>query len=174
MSCRWANYKFFLLFLLYSGALGNYVAVVSACELAWFVGSAEEVSLRSPAFNQRHPPGASKLVAPAHLLRPLLHPPQNFELAPVSWAVAMLLGFIFGFAVGGFALYHLWLACSNKTTIESMERAPAIALDDGRDAAVGGKAKLRDYYELNKVERRRMDKVSWAWEGGRPGRGVDC
>ncbi len=71
----------------------------------------------------------------------------------------MLLGFVFGFAVGGFALYHLWLACSNKTTIESMERAPAIALDDDSEGAMG-KAKLRDYYELNKVERRRMDKVS--------------
>lgn len=79
-----------------------------------------------------------------------------------------MLGFVFGFAVGGFVVYHLWLACNNKTTIESMERAPAIALDDEGDGAMG-KAKLRDYYELNKVERRRMDKVSTvaplSWRG---------
>jgi len=83
---------------------------------------------------------------------------QNYELAPVSWAIAMLLGFVFGLAVGGFALYHVWLACRNKTTVESMERAPAVALD----VAEGETAKLRDYYELNKVERRRMDKAASA------------
>ncbi|KAK4056450.1 palmitoyltransferase for Vac8p [Microbotryomycetes sp. JL221] len=44
-------------------------------------------------------------------------------VAPVAWAFAFFEGLVFGFAVGLFGLYHLFLACRNRTTIESMERA---------------------------------------------------
>ncbi|GAA5906308.1 hypothetical protein JCM5296_000311 [Sporobolomyces johnsonii] len=83
----WANYKFFLLFLLYTGALGAFIAGISFQELVNFVDDNDD----------------------------------GFDLAPVSWAIAALLGAIFGFAVGLFGLYHLYLAASNRTTIEAME-----------------------------------------------------
>ncbi|BGP20319.1 hypothetical protein JCM10213_002052 [Rhodosporidiobolus nylandii] len=52
---------------------------------------------------------------------------QGFELAPISWALAALLGCIFGAAVGLFGLYHLYLACKNRTTVEAMEHPTALS-----------------------------------------------
>ncbi|GAA5989046.1 hypothetical protein JCM11641_002307 [Rhodosporidiobolus odoratus] len=88
----WANYKFFLLFLLYTGALGIFVGAVLFHELANYVDDVE----------------------------------QGFELAPISWALAALLGCIFGIAVGLFGLYHLYLACNNRSTIEAMEHPTSV------------------------------------------------
>lgn len=42
---------------------------------------------------------------------------QGFELAPISWALAALLGVIFGAAVGLFGLYHVYLACKNRYVV---------------------------------------------------------
>jgi hypothetical protein len=41
----WANYKFFLLFLWYSSALGLYVALISLLELMNFVVAGPDVPL---------------------------------------------------------------------------------------------------------------------------------
>ncbi|BGP27810.1 palmitoyltransferase PFA3 [Rhodotorula toruloides] len=90
----WANYKFFLLALWYTGILGIYSSVVLFHELVAFVGEHDD----------------------------------GFELAPISWALAALLGVIFGVAVGCFGLYHLYLACKNRTTIEAMEHPTSLAL----------------------------------------------
>ncbi|BGP11567.1 palmitoyltransferase for Vac8p [Rhodotorula toruloides] len=90
----WANYKFFLLALWYTGILGIYSSVVLFHELVAFVGEYDD----------------------------------GFELAPISWALAALLGVIFGVAVGCFGLYHLYLACKNRTTIEAMEHPTSLAI----------------------------------------------
>ncbi|GAA5863523.1 hypothetical protein JCM8547_007274 [Rhodosporidiobolus lusitaniae] len=90
----WANYKFFLLFLLYTGALGVYCGAVLFHELVNFVDDVE----------------------------------GGFELAPISWALAALLGCIFGVAVGLFGLYHLYLASKNRSTIEAMENPASISI----------------------------------------------
>ncbi|GAA6059176.1 hypothetical protein JCM10212_005521 [Sporobolomyces blumeae] len=82
-----ANYKFFILFLLYTGLLGLFVGVFSFRELINFVDDSAD----------------------------------GFEMAPISWALAALLGCIFGGAVGLFGLYHVYLAAGNRTTIEAME-----------------------------------------------------
>lgn len=39
---------------------------------------------------------------------------QNYELAPMAWALVFFEGIIFGFSVGTFGLYHLYLACKNR------------------------------------------------------------
>ncbi|GAA5834539.1 hypothetical protein JCM11251_007035 [Rhodosporidiobolus azoricus] len=88
-----ANYKFFLLFLLYTGALGVFLGAVLFRELMEFVDDVE----------------------------------NGFELAPLSWALAALLGVIFGAAVGLFGMYHLYLASRNRTTIEAMEQPTTIS-----------------------------------------------
>ncbi|GAA5916495.1 hypothetical protein JCM6882_001739 [Rhodosporidiobolus microsporus] len=89
----WANYKFFLLFLLYSGAFGIFLGATLFHELVNFVDDVD----------------------------------NGFELAPISWALAALLGVIFGSAVGLFGLYHLYLASKNRTTIEAMEHPTTIS-----------------------------------------------
>ncbi|GAA5930042.1 DHHC family palmitoyltransferase [Sporobolomyces koalae] len=82
-----ANYKFFLQFLMYVGALGIYISAVCFYSLVNYTSNE----------------------------------PSGFEMAPISWALAALLGIIFGSAVGLFGLYHLYLAANNRTTIEAME-----------------------------------------------------
>ncbi|GAA6034779.1 hypothetical protein JCM8097_001165 [Rhodosporidiobolus ruineniae] len=89
----WANYKFFLLFLLYTGVFGLFVGATLFHELMSFVDDVD----------------------------------NGFELAPISWALAALLGCIFGSSVGLFGLYHLYLASKNRSTIEAMEHPTAIA-----------------------------------------------
>ncbi|GAA6021575.1 hypothetical protein JCM10207_005072 [Rhodosporidiobolus poonsookiae] len=89
----WANYKFFLLFLWYTGALGIATGAILFHELVNFVEDTD----------------------------------QGFELAPITWALAALLGCIFGSAVGLFGLYHLYLACKNRSTIEAMEHPTSLA-----------------------------------------------
>ncbi|BGP43666.1 palmitoyltransferase for Vac8p [Rhodotorula kratochvilovae] len=90
----WANYKFFLLALLYTGVLGAFLAIVLFRELVNFVNDIDD----------------------------------GFEMAPISWALGALLGAIFGFSVGAFGLYHLYLASKNRTTIEAMEHPTSLAL----------------------------------------------
>ncbi|GAA5985389.1 hypothetical protein JCM10908_006957 [Rhodotorula pacifica] len=89
----YANYKFFLLALLYTGVLGLWTAGIMFHELANYVYEVED----------------------------------GFGSAPVLWAIVGLLGCIFGISVGSFGLYHLYLACKNRTTIEAMEHPTAIA-----------------------------------------------
>ncbi|GAA6006738.1 DHHC family palmitoyltransferase [Rhodotorula paludigena] len=89
----WANYKFFLLSLWYTGALGLTTGAILFHELFHYVNDNS----------------------------------GGYELAPIPWALAALLGCIFGFAVGSFGLYHLYLACKNRTTIEAMEHPNSIA-----------------------------------------------
>ncbi|KAL9931452.1 hypothetical protein V8E36_009738 [Tilletia maclaganii] len=43
------------------------------------------------------------------------------DTTPITWAILLLIGFIFGIALVPFAIYHAYLMCRNKTTIESME-----------------------------------------------------
>ncbi|GAA5908966.1 hypothetical protein JCM8208_007129 [Rhodotorula glutinis] len=90
----WANYKFFVLSLAYTGLLGGFIAVILFRELVNFVNNTED----------------------------------GFEYAPISWALAALLGAIFGFAVGAFGLYHLYLVSKNRSTIEAMEHPASLAL----------------------------------------------
>ncbi|BGP58270.1 palmitoyltransferase for Vac8p [Rhodotorula sphaerocarpa] len=89
----WANYKFFVLALLYTGALGIFCAGIMFHELANYVYDVED----------------------------------GFDSAPVMWAVLGLIGCIFGLTVGSFGLYHFYLACTNRSTIEAMEHPTAIA-----------------------------------------------
>jgi len=99
----WANYKFFLLALLYTGLLGAFLAVVLFRELVNFVNDTENVRL---------PRSLSRLLHTAAHATPRAR--QGFEMAPISWALAALLGAIFGFAVGAFGLYHLYLVSKNR------------------------------------------------------------
>ncbi|GAA5957471.1 hypothetical protein JCM8115_001331 [Rhodotorula mucilaginosa] len=89
----WANYKFFLLALLYTGALGILTAGIMFHELANYVSDIDD----------------------------------GFQAAPILWAIVGLLGCIFGVSVGSFGLYHFYLACKNRTTIEAMEHPTAVA-----------------------------------------------
>ena len=83
-----ANYKPFILFLIY------------AAQLAIFAGS---VSLWS-------------------LVQVLDVDLEELGLAPLGWGFMILFGFLFSLMLSGFAPYHLYLACNNRTTIENMER----------------------------------------------------
>ncbi|GAA5875042.1 hypothetical protein JCM16303_004992 [Sporobolomyces ruberrimus] len=89
----YATYKFFLQFLLYTGALGIYIAVVCFYFLINYTSNE----------------------------------PSGFEMAPISWALAALLGAIFGAATGLFGMYHIYLAANNRTTIEAMESPTTIS-----------------------------------------------
>ncbi|GAA6013796.1 hypothetical protein JCM11491_005102 [Sporobolomyces phaffii] len=89
----YANYKFFVQFLLYTGLLGIYVSIVCFYSLVHYTSDE----------------------------------PSGYEMAPISWALAALLGVIFGSATGLFGLYHLYLAATNRTTIEAMESPTTFA-----------------------------------------------
>ncbi|PWZ03079.1 zf-DHHC-domain-containing protein [Testicularia cyperi] len=52
----------------------------------------------------------------------------GFESSPISWAVVLFLGFIFGASLVPFAGYHAYLIAKNRTTIESMEGSGRIRL----------------------------------------------
>ncbi|KAE8250727.1 hypothetical protein A4X13_0g4446 [Tilletia indica] len=54
------------------------------------------------------------------------------ETTPVTWAVLLLIAFIFGIALIPFSIYHSYLICKNKTTIESMEGGGRIRLPSER------------------------------------------
>ncbi|CDU24751.1 uncharacterized protein SPSC_04584 [Sporisorium scitamineum] len=69
------------------------------------------------------------------LLRYVEYENNGFESSPISWAVVMFLGFIFGASLVPFAGYHTWLICKNRTTIESMEGSGRIRLRVKRDEA---------------------------------------
>ncbi|SJX61160.1 uncharacterized protein SRS1_12382 [Sporisorium reilianum f. sp. reilianum] len=69
------------------------------------------------------------------LLRYVEYENNGFEGSPISWAVVMFLGFIFGASLVPFAGYHAWLICKNRTTIESMEGSGRIRLRVKRDEA---------------------------------------
>ncbi|TKY85052.1 hypothetical protein EX895_006132 [Sporisorium graminicola] len=69
------------------------------------------------------------------LLRYVEYENNGFEGSPISWAVVMFLGFIFGASLVPFAGYHAWLICKNRTTIESMEGSGRIRLRVKRDHA---------------------------------------
>ncbi|KAE8242220.1 hypothetical protein A4X06_0g7115 [Tilletia controversa] len=54
------------------------------------------------------------------------------ETTPVTWAVLLLISFIFGMALIPFSVYHCYLICKNKTTIESMEGGGRVRLPSER------------------------------------------
>lgn len=69
--------------------------------------------------------------------------PGGFELAPLSWTLAMMLGGIFGVCLSAFGGYHLYLSMINRTTIEMMERSSSF-IDSGelRSSAREGEVPL--------------------------------
>ncbi|SPO21797.1 uncharacterized protein UTRI_01287_B [Ustilago trichophora] len=69
------------------------------------------------------------------LLRYVEYENNGFETSPISWAIVLFLGFIFGASLVPFAGYHAWLICKNRTTIESMEGSGRIRLRVKRDEA---------------------------------------
>ncbi|KAL8291974.1 hypothetical protein RQP46_001440 [Phenoliferia psychrophenolica] len=146
------NYKAFLLFLWYGGALGIFVGVTTVFELMNFVEEAPE-----------------------------------------------LLGFIFGICMALFGAYHLYLACNNRTTLETMERASYAVLPPSPGNSSRPRYKSDD--ALTRTERRKLKRAadkynvydlgvkanlaqifggwerkwSWAlpcWDGGPPGNGT--
>ncbi|KAK0527722.1 palmitoyltransferase for Vac8p [Tilletia horrida] len=54
------------------------------------------------------------------------------ETTPITWAILLLIAFIFGLALVPFAGYHAFLICRNKTTIESMEGGGRVRLPSER------------------------------------------
>ncbi|ORY76253.1 DHHC palmitoyltransferase-domain-containing protein [Leucosporidium creatinivorum] len=120
--CGWANYKFFLLFLWYSGALGLFVAATTLLELIAFVSE----------------------------------DPNNFELAPIAWALVFFLGVIFGLSIGLFGSYHFYLAARNRTTLENMEGAGSVLPSSSRDPH----AHFRPNHALSRRERWKLEKAN--------------
>ncbi|SCZ97873.1 BZ3500_MvSof-1268-A1-R1_Chr3-3g06426 [Microbotryum saponariae] len=116
----WANHKFFLLFLLYSGALGIWVSATTMKELVDFVADDD----------------------------------QDFELAPVIWAIAFFVGIVFGISVGLFGVYHLYLASRNRTTIESMENSTSVIASDSRPAHYRS-----ENHAMSREDRKRLDEA---------------
>ncbi|KDE07225.1 hypothetical protein MVLG_02448 [Microbotryum lychnidis-dioicae p1A1 Lamole] len=116
----WANHKFFLLFLLYSSALGIWVSATTMKELVDFVADGD----------------------------------QDFELAPVIWAIAFFVGIIFGISVGLFGVYHLYLACRNRTTIESMENSTSVIASDSRPAHYRS-----ENHAMSREDRKRLEQA---------------
>lgn len=105
---------------------------------------------------------------------------QGFESSPISWAILLFMGFIFGVALIPFAVYHAWLICRNRTTIESMEGAGRVRTSAARDpertpvedrlSAVAGDASLRSEDDATQAlategpsdtDRRRKAPHSW-------------
>jgi hypothetical protein len=90
---------------------------------------------------------------------------QNYETAPVTWALILLLGLVFGITVSLFGLYHFYLACRNRTTIENMERAPTFAIrarqlnDQGgkhHDPLSNGASENLARFPMSKSDRKRL------------------
>lgn len=48
--------------------------------------------------------------------------------APLQWAFLLIIGAVFALALGGFSSYHLYLAGSNRTTLEAMESTNRLRL----------------------------------------------
>ncbi|SAM76804.1 uncharacterized protein UBRO_01638 [Ustilago bromivora] len=69
------------------------------------------------------------------LLRYVEYENNGFETSPISWAVVLFLGFIFGASLVPFAGYHAWLIFKNRTTIESMEGSGRIRLRSKKNPA---------------------------------------
>ncbi|KAM0789703.1 hypothetical protein ACM66B_006563 [Microbotryomycetes sp. NB124-2] len=121
----WANYKFFILFLVYSAATGTFVAATTIYELVNFVDEGKTA------------------------------------VAPVSWAFVFFEGIVFGFAVGSFALYHLYLACSNRTTIESMEGGAKVTPSRSTSRTHDGPSvHFRPDHDLTRQERWQLEKAN--------------
>ncbi|KAK4699426.1 hypothetical protein P7C70_g6835, partial [Phenoliferia sp. Uapishka_3] len=121
------NYKAFLLFLWYGGILGLFVGGTTIVELMNFVEDSPDVSRLKLAMLSARPKAHcsfAELRAGAHKLGSR----HGNTLVSKCWSLLMeitlqLLGFIFGFCMSLFGLYHLYLACHNRTTLESMERS---------------------------------------------------
>ncbi|EPQ30279.1 uncharacterized protein PFL1_02395 [Pseudozyma flocculosa PF-1] len=60
---------------------------------------------------------------------------DGYESSPITWAVLLFMGFIFGCTLAPFAGYHAYLILKNRTTLEAMEGSGR------RAAAAGGAAK---------------------------------
>ncbi|KAI5477929.1 hypothetical protein MNV49_005717 [Pseudohyphozyma bogoriensis] len=80
---------------------------------------------------------------------------SNYEMAPISWALIMLFGFIFGFVMSMFGGYHLYLACKNRTTIEAMETPTAYALPPPPP-----NRSYKPDYALTRLEARKLRKAA--------------
>lgn len=100
------------------------------------------------------------------LLRYVEYENNGFESSPISWAIVLFLGFIFGASLVPFAGYHAWLICKNRTTIESMEGSGRIRLRVKRDNAGRGRVeeRLRGIVEGREAGRggqRRREDSGW-------------
>jgi palmitoyltransferase len=63
-----------------------------------------------------------------NLLRYVEDVPNGYETAPITWAIILFLGGIFGLALVPFSGYHAYLICRNRTTLESMEGAGRVRI----------------------------------------------
>ncbi|SPO39781.1 uncharacterized protein PSFLO_05262 [Pseudozyma flocculosa] len=53
---------------------------------------------------------------------------DGYESSPITWAVLLFMGFIFGCTLAPFAGYHAYLILKNRTTLEAMEGSGRVRL----------------------------------------------
>ena len=71
----------------------------------------------------------------------------------------MMLGFIFSLVLGSFAVFHLLLIRSNKTTIESMETTPIRLESRAPSGDDNDQPRYRSDYNLSWRERKALRKA---------------
>lgn len=69
---------------------------------------------------------------------------NGYQTSPITWAIVMFLGLIFGLALIPFSAYHAYLICRNRTTLESMEGAGRVRISVPRSSSLPPRESVSD------------------------------
>ncbi|PWN33797.1 zf-DHHC-domain-containing protein [Meira miltonrushii] len=78
------------------------------------------------------------------LLRYVDEEVNGYETTPITWAVILFMGLIFGLALVPFCGYHAYLICRNRTTLESMEGSGRVRISVPRPSSLPKRESVAD------------------------------
>lgn len=69
---------------------------------------------------------------------------NGYQTTPITWAVILFMGLIFGLALVPFCAYHAYLICRNRTTLESMEGSGRVRISVLRSSSTPKRESVAD------------------------------
>lgn len=69
---------------------------------------------------------------------------NGYQTTPITWAVILFMGLIFGLALVPFCGYHAYLICRNRTTLESMEGSGRVRISIPRSSSLPKRESVTD------------------------------
>lgn len=69
---------------------------------------------------------------------------NGYQTTPITWAVILFMGLIFGLALVPFCAYHAYLICRNRTTLESMEGSGRVRISVPRSSSMPKRESVTD------------------------------